>query len=93
MNPVVINYLKKFIKWLGGSFDTSENGSSAKKLTSFAFVVVVFYIHLRFCDYNNAIEFLITDVSVICTLLGVATLDKLQSKKKEGGEDNGNIQS
>jgi len=91
MNPLFITYLKKFIKWLGGSFDTSENGSSAKKLTSFAFVAVVFYIHLRFCDYNNAIEFLITDVSVICTLLGVATLDKLQSSKNKGDDQNGNI--
>ena len=88
MNPVAIKYLKQFLKWIAASFNVSDQGSSAKKLTAFAFMVLVVYLHVRYVDHDNAIEFLIVDSSAVMTALGVATFDKIQSRKtKNGGGD------
>jgi len=87
MRKIVFDFLKKFTKWILGSFDVTDDGSSAKKLTAFAFMVLVGWLHIVFVDKNNALEFLIVDVSAILTLLGVATIDKLQQmKNKDHGE-------
>ncbi len=74
--------LQKIIEWLRGSFDVSDKGASATKLTSFLMMMLFVWIHLRFCDTVNCIEFLITDGSLILALLGVATWDKLKTNKQ-----------
>ena len=89
MNPILFGYIIRFLKWLKGSFDVSEVGASAKKLTVFAFVFLVFYLHFNFCDKENVFEFLVTDVTLIGTILGVATLDKIQSRNQKN-KDNPN---
>ena len=88
MNPKLIDILKKVFKWIFGSFDTTELGASAKKLTAFAFMLLVFYCHWKFVDLSNVVEVLIIDSSVVLTLLGVATYDKIQTRK-QNSNDNG----
>lgn len=82
--------MKKLTKWLIGSFDVGTNGGSAKKLTAFAFMLLVGWLHFVYADKDNAIEFLIVDVSAILTLLGVSTIDKIQQLKHQS--NNGNDQ-
>jgi hypothetical protein len=77
----MIQHLQAVIDWLKGSFDTSDAGASAKKLTSFTIVILMVWLHVKFATADNAIEFLITDGSLVLALLGVATWDKLKSTK------------
>jgi hypothetical protein len=73
----------KFLQWLQSSFDNSTQGSSSKKLTAFAFVLLSFYLHFFHCSIDYAVEFLIVDASVILGLLGVSSWEKL---KRDGGK-------
>ena len=75
--------MKKLTRWLIGSFDVGTEGGSAKKLTAFAFMVLVAWLHFVYVDKDNAIEFLIVDVSALLTLLGVSTIDKIQQLKHQ----------
>lgn len=72
-----------FLNWLKGSFDISKAGASAKKLTAFIFVLLIIWIHIRYCELSNCIEFLITDAGMVLALLGVSTWDKLRSNKQK----------
>lgn len=83
--------MQKLTRWLIGSFDVGTEGGSAKKLTAFAFMVLVAWLHFVYVDKDNAIEFLIVDVSALLTLLGVSTIDKIQQLKHQSS--NGNNQS
>lgn len=90
MNPAIIKYAKKLFTWFLGSFNIDENGSSAKKLTAFAFMILVIFLHAKFVDISNAIEFLLVDVSAVLAALGIATFDKIQmrnSKNQGNGTD------
>lgn len=92
MNPKVIDILKKIFRWLFGSFDTSDIGASAKKLTAFAFMLLIFWLHWKYVDKENVVEVLIIDTSVVLGLLGVATYDKIQERKTKQSQDNGESQ-
>ena len=82
----MIQVIQKFFKWLASSFDNSTKGSSSKKLSAFAFVILIFYVH-RFCNVMNAIEFLISDIGALLGLLGVSSWEKLKMKKDAGPEE------
>ena len=83
MNPIIVSYIIRFLKWIKGSFDISDVGASAKKLTVFAFVFLVFYLHFNYCEISNVVEFLLIDATMIGALLGVATFDKIQQRKSD----------
>lgn len=91
MNPAILKYAKKLFIWLLGSFNINENGGSAKKLTAFAFMVLTVFLHWKFVDKENAIEFLLVDVSAVLASLGIATFDKIQMRNSKT-ENNGNDQ-
>ncbi len=92
MNPAILRYAKKLFTWLLGSFNVDENGGSAKKLTAFAFMVLTLFLHVKFVDKDNAIEFLLVDVSAVLASLGIATFDKIQMRNSKTSS-NGNDQS
>lgn len=73
----------KFLQWLQSSFDNSTKGSSSKKLSAFAFVLLSIYLHFWYCSLDYAVEFLIIDCSTILGLLGVSSWEKL---KRDGGK-------
>jgi hypothetical protein len=57
-----------------GSFDNVKGqGFSARKLTSFALMLCIAFIHFRFVDNSNAIEALIIDLSGVLLCLGIIT--------------------
>lgn len=76
----MITAVNSFFRWLASSFDNSSKGSSAKKLSSFAFMLLICYVHSH-CNLVNAIEFLIADIGALLGLLGVASWEKLKTKK------------
>jgi len=70
-------------RWILGSFDTTFKGASAKKLTAFIFVILIIWLHCKYCELSNCIEFLLTDAGMVLALLGVSTWDKLRTNKIE----------
>lgn len=59
------------------SFDNTNEGFSARKLTAFAFMICVGYIHLKFIDSSNAIEALCIDLIGAAFFLGLITASQL----------------
>ena len=78
MIRVLIN---KFLPWFKGSFDTSEQGMSAKKATTFILVVLVVINNKYHVNDSNAFEFQLLYLSTVAALLGVATYDKYITRK------------
>lgn len=65
--------------WTGlvQSFSTAEGGFAARKLTAFALIVMVGYIHARFVDHSNAIEAIIIDLIGAAFFLGLVTFEQI----------------
>ena len=59
------------------SLNTNEGGLSARKLTSFALMACVAYIHLKYVNPDNAIEALIIDLTSVFLLLGIITAEQI----------------
>lgn len=78
-------------KWLG-SFDAYKNtGFSARKLTSFAVVVVMLFLQLKFTNWENLWEICTIDAGLITSLLGIVAWQQnaeLKNKKNNEGETN-----
>jgi hypothetical protein len=76
------------IKQLLGSFDNVKgSGFSARKLTAFALMLCIAFIHFRFVDKDNAIEALMIDLSGVLLCLGIVTAQniiELKNGKNEG---------
>lgn len=77
--------MKKFITWFSSSFDNTTTGASARKLTAFALMLCIAYIHLRFIDHDNAIDALIIDLIGVAFFLGLITASQIVELR------NGNI--
>jgi hypothetical protein len=61
-----------------GSFDNVKNqGFSARKLTAFALMLCIAFIHFRFVDNSNAVEALIIDLSGVLLCLGIVTAQNI----------------
>jgi hypothetical protein len=77
------------INKLLGSFDNVKGqGFSARKLTAFALMLCIAFIHFRFVDINNAIEALMIDLSGVLLCLGIVTAQNIielkNNKQNEG---------
>jgi hypothetical protein len=79
--------MKRIIDNLIGSFDTvKENGFSARKLSAFALMVCIAYVHFKWVNHENVAEVLIIDLCGVLILLGLVTaqnvLDYKNSEKR-----------
>jgi hypothetical protein len=79
--------MKRIIDNLIGSFDTvKENGFSARKLSAFALMVCVAFVHFKWVNHENVAEVLIIDLCGVLILLGLVTaqnvLDYKNSEKR-----------
>lgn len=68
-------------KWFISSFDNATIGASARKLTAFALMVCIAYIHLKFIDKDNAIDALIIDLIGVGFFLGLITVSQIVELK------------
>jgi len=75
--------MNKILGWIGRSFDNVPGGASAKKLTAFMFTLLCGWLHFKYCNPTNAIEFLISDQVLIAGLLGASTYENIRNKKEK----------
>jgi hypothetical protein len=79
--------MKKIINSLIGSFDNKkENGFSARKLTAFALMVCIAYVHFKWVNHDNVAEVLIIDLCGVLILLGLITAEQV-IKLKNGSQE------
>lgn len=69
--------MKDLIKSIINSFNTTEKGASARKLTAFWFVVLITYVHYQHLHESNAVDFLWIDVCACFFLLSIITVQDL----------------
>jgi hypothetical protein len=79
--------MKRIIDNLIGSFDTvKENGFSARKLSAFALMICIAFVHFKWVNHDNVAEVLIIDLCGVLILLGLVTaqnvLDYKNSEKR-----------
>ena len=79
--------MNKIINDIWASFNNHELGASARKLTAFALMVCIAFIHYKQLNENNATEFLIIDLCGVFLALGLVTFSQLIELKN--GKDNG----
>jgi len=65
--------LNKFVK----SFDNEPGGFSARKLTAFAIVMCILFIHYKYVNSQNAIEAIIVDLCGALIALGIITAEQI----------------
>lgn len=65
------------LKKLINSFDNVNDGYSARKLTAFALMVCIAWLHFKFVSQTNAYDFLIADLIGVGFFLGLVTVDQL----------------
>ena len=62
---------------LYNSFFNSKDGFSARKLTAFTLIACTVYLHWKYCDVSNAVEFLWADLVFACLFLGIVTAQNI----------------
>lgn len=76
---------------LYASFKNEKGGFSARKLSSFALMICVYWLHYKYANPENAIDLLIADLCAIMLLLGIVTAENIiQLKNGNNKTDNGN---
>ena len=86
MTPIVDNLIK--------SFTTEKGGFAARKLTAFALMVCIAYIHLKYVDASIAVEIMIIDLAGVLLCLGLVTTANIielkngNSDKSTDGQNN-----
>ena len=70
------------------SFTTEKGGFAARKLTAFAFMVCIAYIHYSVLTIENVEVFLWVDLAGVMLCLGLVTAEQLVSIR--GGQTNNN---
>ena len=79
--------MKRIIDNLIGSFDNKkENGFSARKLSAFALMVCVAFVHFKWVNHDNVAEVLIIDLCGVLILLGLVTMEQV-IKLKNGSQE------
>jgi uncharacterized membrane protein YbaN (DUF454 family) len=68
-----MNVIENILK----SFNTEKGGFAARKLTAFALMVCVAYIHYYLVDSTIAVEVLIVDLSTVLLCLGLVTASNI----------------
>lgn len=79
--------MKELLTKLLASFDNHSMGMSARKLTAFALMVCVAYIHYKWITTDTAVNFLVVDLCAIFLLLGIVTAEQI-IKLKNGKDEN-----
>ena len=69
--------MKQLVIKLLSTFDNNTKGLSARKLTAFAFVCCILYIHIKFLTPDNAIEALLIDLAGVLILFGLIKAEQL----------------
>lgn len=69
--------MKKLFAYIAASFDTHNQGASARKLSAFVTMLLICYCH-RFISEANVIEVIIADSGLLCVLLGITTYEKIK---------------
>ena len=69
--------MKKVATDIYNSFFNNKEGFSARKLSGFALMVCVFYLHYKYVDTTNAFDFLVADLCAIMLLLGIVTAQNI----------------
>jgi multisubunit Na+/H+ antiporter MnhB subunit len=69
--------MNKLFTYIAASFDTHNQGASARKLSAFVTMVLICYAH-RFVSETNVIEVIIADSGLLCVLLGITTYEKIK---------------
>ena len=75
----------KPLKFILDSFRNEPGGASARKLTAFAFMLCVGWIHLKWVNHENAISALVIDVSAALLSLSIITAENL-IRLRHGGK-------
>ena len=68
------------------SFDLTDEGFSFRKIMSLIVLILVVYIHIKFVDATNALNFTLYDFGFICVLLGLVNVDNFIAAKWGGKE-------
>lgn len=69
--------MKKIIENLINSLNNQDSGFSARKLTAFALMVLIAYVHYKYVDLSNAIEAILIDLGGVLLLLGIITFEQI----------------
>jgi len=64
-------------KKLLASLDNHSEGYSARKLTALWLVVLITYLHYKFVDITNSLDFHIVDVCAVLIALGIVTAEQV----------------
>jgi hypothetical protein len=75
----------KPLKFILASFSNEPGGASARKLTAFAFMLCVAWVHLKWVNHENAIAALVIDVSAALLSLSIVTAENL-IRLRHGGK-------
>ncbi len=75
----------KPLNFLLASFRNEPGGASARKLTAFAFMLCVAWVHLKYVNHENAIAALVIDVSAALLSLSIITAENL-IRLRHGGK-------
>lgn len=78
----------KIIENILKSFSTEKGGYAARKLTAFALMICIAYIHFKFVDITIAVEVLIVDLSGVLLCLGLVTASNILELKNGPKNDN-----
>lgn len=80
--------MKNLFNRLINSFDNENAGFSARKLTAFALVLCIYYIHYKYVNESIAIEALIIDLCGVLIALGIVTAEQVIKLKNGGNNEN-----
>ena len=69
--------MKDIIKNLINSLNNQDSGFSARKLTAFALMILIAYVHYKYVDLSNAIEAILIDLGGVLLLLGIVTFEQI----------------
>ncbi len=69
--------MKKIIENLINSLNNTDSGFSARKLTAFALMILIAYVHYKYVDLSNAIEAILIDLGGVLLLLGIITFEQI----------------
>ena len=78
--------MKKIFENLLNSLNNQDSGFSARKLTAFALMVLIAYVHYKYVDLSNAIEAILIDLGGVLLLLGIVTFEQI-IRFREGGSN------
>jgi uncharacterized membrane protein YdcZ (DUF606 family) len=77
----VLPLLERAVKWFLASLETSTTGSSARKWTALAGVLVSLFITAKHTTAQNVGEILVIWLTFVALLLGLVTYQQIQDAR------------